>query len=304
MPIITPERLLKSQYDIVVIGAGIGGLTAAALLAKRGIDVLVVEQHCLPGGACTSFLRDDRIFDAGAALIFGFGTKGYNIHHNLVNYLEEPITVIPRDKFWRLDFAGKSMIFWKDLSLFLKELEKLFETEKEEIHELYDYLNEFYGKYIEGKDLLTPPSEMSNSEKLKMLLSSPLRVAKLFRILSMSAYDLMSPYLKSQNLLEFFDKLCASYAYTSMKETPALMALTMFTDNHVGGSYYIAGSAQTYSNALERAIERCGGTILYERLVAKIEFEGNRACGVRLEDGTVIRAKRVISDTTDWFQMS
>lgn len=300
MPIITSERLLKTQYDVIVVGAGIGGLTAASLLAKRGVDVLVIEQHCLPGGACTSFLREDRIFDAGAALIFGFGTNGYNIHHNLMNYLEEPITVIPRDKFWRLDFAGKPVLFWKDLSKFLEELDSVFDIEKDEIRELYAFLREFYGKYIEGKDMLTPPSEMSNGAKLKMLLFSPRRVTKLMKLLSMSAYDLMSPYLKSQSLIEFFDKLCASYAYTSMRETPALMALTMFTDNHVGGSYYVAGSAQMYSNALERAIEKYGSTVLYENMVEKIEFDGGRVCGVRLTNGTGIRAKRVVSDTTVW----
>jgi prolycopene isomerase len=300
MPIITSKRILKSEYDVIVIGAGLGGLTTASLLAKRGVKVLLVEQHYLPGGACTSFVRDDRIFDAGAALIFGFGTTGYNIIHNLMNYLEESITVIPRDKFWRLDFAGQHLLFWKNLELFLGELERLFESQKEELRELYSFLRKFYSDYIEGKDLLTPPSEMSNHAKLKMFFSSPRRVLKLGRLLSMSAYDLMSPYIKSQKLLEFFDKLCASYAYTSMKETPALMALTMFTDNHAGGTYYVAGSAQTYSNALERAIEKNGGTILYESLVERIEFEDGRACGVRLADGTSIRSNRVVSGTTVW----
>jgi prolycopene isomerase len=300
MTIITQDKLLKSEYDVIVIGAGLGGLTAASLLVKRGVDVLLIEQHYLPGGACTSFVRDDRIFDAGAALIFGFGTTGYNIHHNLMNYLKEPVTVIPRDKFWRLDFAGQSMLFWKDLEMFLKELERLFENEKEEIRELYGFLRTFYRDYIEGKDLLTPPSEMSNGTKLKMFFSSPRRTLKLMKLLSMSAYDLMIPYLKSQTLVEFFDKLCGSYAYTSMKETPALMALTMFTDNHNGGTYYVAGSAQTYTNTLEKAIERYGGTVLYEQLVDKIEFDSGKACGVKLADGTVISAKRVVSDATVW----
>ncbi|TFH07063.1 MAG: FAD-binding protein [Candidatus Thorarchaeota archaeon] len=300
MTIITSERLLKSEYEVIVIGAGLGGLTATSLLAKRGVDVLLVEQHYLPGGACTSFVRDDRIFDAGAALIFGFGQTGYNIHHDLMNYLEEQVTVIPRDKFWRLDFAGESMIFWKDLEMFLKELERLFESEKDEIRALYGFLIKFYQDYIEGKDMLTPPSELSNSAKLKMFFSSPFRTLKLLKLLSMSAYDLMIPYLKSQNLVEFFDKLCGSYAYTSMKETPAMMALTMFTDNHNGGTYYVAGSAQTYTSRLEKAIERNGGTVLYESLVDKIEFEDGKASGVKLSDGTVIRAKRVVSDATVW----
>jgi prolycopene isomerase len=141
---------------------------------------------------------------------------------------------------------------------------------------------------------------MSNTAKLKLFFSAPQRVFKLTRLLSMSAYDLMKPYLKSQNLVEFYDKLCGSYAYTSMKETPALMALTMFTDNHAGGTYYVAGSAQTYSNLLEKAIERYGGTLLYDNLVEEIVFENRRACGVKLANGTIIKGQRIVSDTTVW----
>jgi len=57
------DRMLKSNYDVIIIGAGPGGLTAASLLAKRGVDILVVEQQGLPGGACTSFRREGRVYD-------------------------------------------------------------------------------------------------------------------------------------------------------------------------------------------------------------------------------------------------
>ncbi|MDD1776391.1 MAG: NAD(P)-binding protein [Candidatus Methanomethylicus sp.] len=296
----TPDRILKGKYDVIVIGAGLGGLTAASLLAKQGINVIVIEQHCLPGGACTSFRREGRVFDSGAALIFGFGNKGYNLHHILVNILEEPITIIPREKFFRLDFSGQEIMVWKDLDKFLPELEKYFPKEKDELEELYGYLTGLYKRYIENKNILTPPSEMSDSYKMKMLLSNPLRVVKLTKLISQSAKDLMGPYIKSQRLLEFYDKLCASYAYTSMSETPAIMALTMFTDNHNGGTYYVAGGAQTYTNLLEKAIEKYGGTMLYRKKVEKIIFEGNKACGVRLSEGQSIKADRVLSDTTVW----
>jgi phytoene dehydrogenase-like protein len=49
------DRILKPKYDVIIIGAGPGGLTTASLLAQRGVDVLVVEQQGLPGGDCTSF---------------------------------------------------------------------------------------------------------------------------------------------------------------------------------------------------------------------------------------------------------
>jgi prolycopene isomerase len=296
---IVRDRLVKDHYDVVVVGAGLGGLAAGSLLAKRGVGVLVVEQHSIPGGACTSFRREGRVYDSGAALIFGFGKEGYNIHHTLVNSLEEEITVIAREKFFRLDFAGQPIEVWKDLDRFLPEVEKLFPSEKDEIRKLYAFLVGFYERDIKGQNLVTPPSEMSDREKRKML-SNPLRLLRLRKVLGQSAADFMGPYLKSRRLLEFYDKLCASYAYITMKETPAMMALTMFTDNHAGGTYYVAQSAQTYSNILEKSIESNGGTMLYNSKVDGIVFEGGKACGVRLEDGLKIGADRVISNTTVW----
>jgi prolycopene isomerase len=300
MGLITSDRILKSKYDVIVIGAGLGGLTTASLLAKRGIDVLLIEQHALPGGACTSFRREGRIYDSGCALIFGFGTEGYHLHRNLINLLEEPITVIPRDKFFRLDFAGERILFWKNLAKFLPELQSHFPDQREEIRALYEFLIKFYNKYMKDQDLLTPPSELSDKQKMKMFFSHPLRVLGLMKLLSQSAENLMKPYLKSQKIIEFYDKLCASYAYINMRETPAIMALTMFTDNHIGGTYYLAGSAQTYSNTLERAIERNGGTVVYHEKVEQIYFNGERAAGVKLSDGRIIYADRVVSDTTVW----
>jgi len=293
------DRIIKNKYDVIVIGAGLGGLTTASLLAKRGIDVLVIEQHTLPGGACTSFRREGRVFDSGAALIFGLGKSGYNLISTLINLLEEEIAVIPREKFFRLDFAGQSINFWKDLDKFIPELVDNFPEDKKQIHELYKELLDTYRKYLEGQNIVTPPTEMSDREKMGMLLN-PLRVLKLRRLLNQSAKQYMGKYIKSQKLLNFYDKLCASYAYITMEEAPAIMAVTMFTDNHIGGTHYVAKSAQTYSNTLERSIERNGGTIIYERLVDKILFKEGKVAGVKLNDGFNIYADRVVSDTTVW----
>jgi len=73
-----------NAYDILVIGAGIGGLTTAALLARAGYSVLVLEGHIEPGGCASSFERKRPdgtryIFDVGATLFAGFGPGG--AHH-------------------------------------------------------------------------------------------------------------------------------------------------------------------------------------------------------------------------------
>jgi len=67
--------ILLPYYDVMVVGAGIGGLTTAALLAKRGKSVLVVEQHYLPGGCASIFRRKGFTFDVGASLFFVLENK-------------------------------------------------------------------------------------------------------------------------------------------------------------------------------------------------------------------------------------
>src|SRR5262247_2835849 len=78
-----PDEL--DRHHAIVIGAGIGGLTAAALLARRGCKVLVLEAHDRPGGCCSSWLRRARgpdgivrrfVFDAGVQDISGLGPRG------------------------------------------------------------------------------------------------------------------------------------------------------------------------------------------------------------------------------------
>ena len=66
-----------NDYDVIVIGSGIGGLTSAALLAKSGKSVLVLEAHDRPGGYAHGFKRKKYQFDSGVHLISGCGEQGY-----------------------------------------------------------------------------------------------------------------------------------------------------------------------------------------------------------------------------------
>jgi len=112
--------VLQDVYDVIVVGAGMGGMTAASLLAKRGLSVLVIEQQNKPGGACTSFKREDHVFDVGAAMLYGFGEKGFRPFRFLLNELEEPIEVIAHKTLARMTFEGHAIIFWSDIDRFLE----------------------------------------------------------------------------------------------------------------------------------------------------------------------------------------
>jgi prolycopene isomerase len=81
-------------YDVIVVGGGLSGLTAASLLAKRHMKVAVIEKSYQPGGSCGVFKRGHATFDQGSAMLYGFGEVGFNAHRFVFNCLEEPIDII------------------------------------------------------------------------------------------------------------------------------------------------------------------------------------------------------------------
>jgi prolycopene isomerase len=98
----------------IVVGAGLSGLTAAALLAERGFGVTVLEQQDRPGGAASAFRRGDITYDTGAAMMFGFGERGFNPHRWLMTELGEPIDLYRHEAMYRLVYDGREIVFHTD----------------------------------------------------------------------------------------------------------------------------------------------------------------------------------------------
>lgn len=119
------------KKEVVFIGAGISGLTGAALLAKKGFKVTVVEAQFKPGGSCGIFKRDDVIFEQGSAMIYGFGEIGFNPHRFVFNSLEEPIDILKHDSLYAIHFNGHKIIFYEDIDKFVEQLGEIFPDEKE-----------------------------------------------------------------------------------------------------------------------------------------------------------------------------
>ena len=294
------DNVLKDRYDVIVVGAGLGGMTAASLLAKRGLSVLMIEQQNKPGGACTSFKREDHVFDAGAAMLYGFGEKGFRPFRFLINELEEDIEVVAHATLARMTFEGHEIVFWPDIERYLEELFTLFPEEKDGLRAFYADLYKMYVNIVIKNEVIAPPSEFSPRQGLRRLISDPLSILRMQKLLSTSTKDLLKKYFHTPEIFNFFDKLCSAYSYTTADETPAVMAATMFIDNHVGGVYFPAGGAQMLPNTIEKALERDGGHVLYRQLVDEILIDEGEAYGVRLQDGVEIRAERVIANATVW----
>ena len=249
---------------------------------------------------CTTLRRKGFSFDTGTALMYGFGERGVNPHRFLMNELEADVDVIEHEALLRMHFNGKPIVFWPDYDRFVTELCAAFPNQADEVRALYSYLHKLYTDVIASQQMVVPPTEIPPQENLKKLLRHPFAMLSSLRMLSLPAAKVLRRFVKDPELMAFFDKLCSVYVYCTAAETPAILAATMFVDNHVGGAYYPARSRQIYSSTLEKVFEDAGGQTLCGRRVDEIVIENGAATGVRFADGTIVRAGAIVAGVTVW----
>lgn len=288
------------KYDVLVIGAGLSGLTAASLLAKRGLRVGVLEHGDTPGGSCGVFKRQGAIFDQGSSMLYGFGERGFNAHRFVMNCLEEPIDVIRHEMLYTVYFKGKAIRFWPNIERFVAELSEVFSAERNAIRRFYADMGKLYRHVMAESPNYTTPDETDPVAGLRGLLRHPISYVRFLSYLNISARKLLARYFRDPEIFNFFDKLTSTYCYATVQEAPAILAAIMFVDNHVGGSYYPAGSTLFLTGKLEKVIEENGGDIHYGSAVKEILFEQGKAVGVCTADGTVYHAADVIYSGTVW----
>jgi len=288
------------DYDVIIIGGGLSGLTAASLLAKRQLKVAVIDKNYNPGGSCGIFKRGAVTFDQGSAMLYGFGESGFNSHRFVFNCLEEPIDIIQHDLLYCVNFLDQRIFFWSDVDKFADELAKVFPSEKDNIHRFYRDMSIMYRHIMVETPSYSTPDETDPLQGLKSLLKHPISYAKFLGYLNKSALSLLQKYFTDPEIFNFFDKLTSTYCYATVEEAPAVLAAVMFVDNHIGGSYYPAGSTLFLPGKLEKVIEENGGDMLLEREVVSILFEAEKPTGVLLDDGTELKAPNLIYSGTVW----
>ncbi len=288
------------EYDVIIIGGGLSGLTAGSLLANRKLKVAVIDKSYNPGGSCGVFKRGNVTFDQGAAMLYGFGEKGFNAHRFVFNCLEEPIDIIRHDLLYCVNFKGKRIRFWADVEKFADELADVFPSEKQNIHRFYNDMMKMYQHVMVETPTYTTADETDREAALKSIFRHPVSYARFLGMLNKSAKDLLKKYFSDPEIFKFFDKLTSTYCYATVEEAPAVLAAVMFVDNHVGGSYYPAGSTLFLPGKLEKVIEENGGDMLLSCEAVLLLFENGKPSGVLLDDGRTLKAPNIVYSGTVW----
>jgi len=286
----TPDRfrkLDKDQWDVVVVGAGTGGLAAAALLAKRGQSVLVLDQHYVAGGNATVFRRKHWEFDVGLHYV-GQCERGL-FPRVLQAAGAEPVRFRPMDPdaFDTVVLPGLELGVPRGIERYRLRLLDAFPEEKAGIDRYIEYLSQ----QARLEPALSRPSRLPGA-----LLRSPLVLrwgnGTLGAFLDTCTRD---PALRTVLAAESGD-----YAEPPSRASLVLHAGLMLHYLDEGG-FYPEGGGQVMSDRLAEAVEKHGGKILLSSRVSRIVVKNGRAVGVRFSNKHLgereVRAKHVVANS-------
>ncbi|MBI4850936.1 MAG: FAD-dependent oxidoreductase [Acidobacteria bacterium] len=289
---------MTEKVDVAVIGSGVGGLTTAALLARRGLSVAVYEQHYVPGGSASHFNRKGYSFDVGASLLYTLGKTGKaNFLYKILTEIDEPIESIldPIQIHYHLP-KGWQVRAHYDREKFLAELTALFPKEKDSIRKFYDKLADIFAM-MDSLDYISLEDPQAG---MKFSFSRPFSAIKLAVNSFKDLGSLVKSTFQDPLLRRFIDLECYSWALVGANATPLINASIVIGDRHVGGVRYPIGGVNKIPYALVRGIEKFGGKVFYRQGVKKIIYENGNITGLELKSGEQVKAKVFVSNATIW----
>jgi phytoene desaturase len=276
-----------NQKSILIVGAGLGGIAAAAHLAQRGLHVTVLEKNARPGGRCDHFSRDGHHFDTGPTLFImphvyedEFAALGAPLH--------EMLDLQRVDPTYRLVFDdGSHLALTSDLKAMQDQLEAI---EPDSFQGFLRYMDEGHRHYHQAMQHLVNRDFRTAGEFFN-LRNLPL----LFSLKPLSRhYDHMKAYFNEPRLKSAFT-FQDVYMGLSPFEAPATFSMMPYTEM-AHGVWYPKGGLYRVVEALMEIARQAGVEFAFNTAVKQIELNGQRAKGVILEEGQRLQADAVLAN--------
>lgn len=269
------------QKSIIIIGAGLGGLSAGIYSRMNGFQTSIFEMASHSGGQCASWRRSGYTFDCCIHHLMGCSPKSrLNRIWSEIGALPAKM-VYPKECVSAADPNGKLFVDYYDPKKLEEELCALAPQDKKVIHEYIEGIRLFSRHDLMGDIIMGGvPGILKN---LPLLLKS----MKWFKTSMKDFADRFSdPFLKKAFPLLVY----------SLPDMPVFMHLVRHACGINGDIAWPQGASRTLVDGIETKYKGLGGSIHYGQRVVKILVRENRAAGVRLEDGTEHFADYVISD--------
>ncbi len=235
----TTKQQIPPEFDVIVIGSGIGGLVTATQLAAKGAKVLVLERYLIPGGSAGYFEREGYRFDVGASMIFGFGKQGTtNLLTRALEGVNMSLETIPDPVQINYHLAEDlELKVHQDYEKFLQELIAHFPHERQGIRRFYDECWQVFN-CLNAMELL---SLEEPRYLMRVFFQHPFACLGLVKYLPQNAGDIARKYITDPKLLQFIDLECYCWSVVRADRTPMINAGMVFSDRHYGGINYPKG---------------------------------------------------------------
>jgi phytoene desaturase len=278
-----------ADYNVIVIGAGVGGLGVASLLSKQGRKVLLLEQSERVGGCCSTFEKNGYYFDLGASIIEDAQVIDW-CFQRLGTSLRSEVELISPDPIFSVMLKdGKKMKYPLSVEASAAEIGKISPEDVKGWYDFCKYMKEFNDAAVSG--FFVKPAN-TFSDIFKMFAETP-KMLKYMSLFNGSYQNALKKYFKSDTIRESLS-FQAFYAGLPPELLPGLYAVIPYSEHE--GIYYSKGGMIAIPAALQRLGEKMGLTVKLNTLVKRLIIKDRRAMGVVTADGTEITADLVVSD--------
>jgi len=272
-----------NQKHVCVVGAGIGGLTCAMILAHRGFRVTVLEKEDGIGGRNRAIEFDGFSFDTGPTfLMMKFILE--DMFHEVNRRPEDYMELVRLEPMYQLIFEDFAMQFTTEREEMKRQLKEHFPGSEEGLDTFLEKEGKRFG-------YLFPCLQKAYSKWTSLFAPVFLRALPHLSLTS-SVMDKVSGYFGSETL-----GICFSFQskYLGMSPWSCPAAFTMLSYiEHAYGIYHIQGGLKNITASLAKVVEEEGGEIRLESPVAQVLTDDSEAVGVELEDGERIDADDVV----------
>lgn len=279
---------LRDSYDAIVVGSGMGGLSVASILAQKGRQVLLLEQHNVIGGCTQSYARNGYEWNVGLHYIgdvhkpstvtyklFDYVTRGAiqwesmpQIYNRIViGDREYPIPggVGPYTAFLKGSFPGEEAAIDRYIEL-------VFQVSRTSV-----------GYFAEKAMAASDSAAFADDLRKDFLHYSDQTTLQVLQSLTQNA--------------ELIAVICGNYGDYGLEPGRSAFAMhAMLVRHYIGGASYPRGGASSLAKSIVPVIEAAGGQVVYSAEVDQLLLDGDRIAGVHLRSGQTIRADLVVSN--------
>jgi prolycopene isomerase len=294
LPVGAFARGQADEYDVIVIGSGLGGLCCAAAFARQGFKPLVIEQHDKPGGYATSFSRPGGfVFDAS---LHSTTVGDRNGVYNLIQGFPEVTDVefLPHPNLYRAIYPEHDFrVPQRNVKGYVDLLVKFFPDEKDGITGLIDDMSGMMN------DVGRLTQARGRVDMNRFAVDFPF----IFKFYSKPWGAMVDARLKNPKLKGIVSGQWGYYGLPPSKLSSFYYVLPNI-GYLSGGGFYPKGRSQSISDALVKYIAGHGGTVMLNTRVVKILVTDHAAGGVVTTNGKEFKARAVVSNANafDTFQ--